>query len=37
MDAVSQVIAATVETGLIKLDDAAGSSRRLARYLPGWA
>lgn len=34
---VSQIIAATVETGLIKPDERVGTSRRLARYLPSWA
>jgi predicted HTH transcriptional regulator len=34
---VSQVIAATIEAGLIKADEQAGSSRRQARYLPQWA
>ena len=33
----SQIIAATVDAGLVKLDDAVGSSRRFARYVPGWA
>ena len=33
----SQIIAATVETGLIKPDKAVGTSRRFARYLPVWA
>lgn len=33
----SQVIAATIESGLIKPDERAGASRRLARYLPFWA
>jgi hypothetical protein len=32
--AVSQVIAATIEMGLIKPDEKAGSSRKYARYLP---
>jgi predicted HTH transcriptional regulator len=34
---VSQIIAATVDSGRIKPDEAVGSSRRLARYLPFWA
>ena len=33
---VSQVIAATVEAGLIKAEDEAGS-RKFARYIPFWA
>jgi len=33
----SQVIAATIETGLIKADDSVGGSRKFARYLPFWA
>ena len=34
---VSQVIAAAIEAGHIKLDEQAGTSRKLARYLPFWA
>jgi ATP-dependent DNA helicase RecG len=34
---VSQIIAATIEAKLIKLDQTAGESRRYARYLPFWA
>lgn len=34
---VSQIIAATVEAGRIKADQEAGTSKRLARYLPHWA
>ncbi len=34
---VSQVIAATIEAGLIKPDEKVGSSRKFARYLPFWA
>ena len=34
---VSQVIAATIESGLIKPDEKVGGSRRYARYLPFWA
>jgi predicted HTH transcriptional regulator len=33
----SQVIAATIEAGMIKPDDAVGASRKFARYLPFWA
>jgi len=33
----SQVIAATIETGLIKPDESVGGSRKFARYLPFWA
>jgi hypothetical protein len=34
---VSQVIAATVEAGLIKAEDEAAGSRKFARYIPFWA
>jgi predicted HTH transcriptional regulator len=34
---VSQVIAASIETGAIKLDEKSGTSRKYARYLPFWA
>jgi predicted HTH transcriptional regulator len=34
---VSQIISATIDAGLIKLDATAGESRRYARYLPFWA
>jgi predicted HTH transcriptional regulator len=34
---VSQIISATIDAGLIKLDETAGESRRYARYLPFWA
>lgn len=34
---VSQVIAATIEAGLIKGDEAVGASKKYARYLPIWA
>lgn len=34
---VSQVIAATVEAGLIKADESVGKSLKLRRYLPYWA
>jgi predicted HTH transcriptional regulator len=33
----SQVIAATIEAGLIKADESVGGSRKFARYLPFWA
>jgi predicted HTH transcriptional regulator len=33
----SQVIAATIEIGLIKPDEKIGTSRKFARYLPFWA
>ena len=33
----SQVIAVSMEAGLIKLDEKVGASRRFARYLPFWA
>ena len=33
----SQVIAATIEVGLIKPDERIGASRKFARYLPFWA
>ncbi len=34
---VSQIIAATIEAGMIKSDDRVGGSRKYARYLPSWA
>lgn len=34
---VSEVIAATVEAGLIKAEDEATSSRKFARHIPFWA
>lgn len=34
---ISQVIAAAIEEKHIKLDEKAGESRRMARYLPFWA
>jgi ATP-dependent DNA helicase RecG len=34
---VSQVIAAAMDAGQIKLDEKVGSSRKYARYLPFWA
>lgn len=34
---VSQIIAATVNADLIKVDDSVGGSRKYARYLPFWA
>jgi ATP-dependent DNA helicase RecG len=33
----SQVIAATIESGLVKPDERVGTSRKYARYLPFWA
>ena len=33
----SQIIAATLEAGKIRMDDAVTSSKRYARYLPHWA
>lgn len=33
----SQIIAATIDAGLIKPDEAVGGSRKFARYLPFWA
>jgi len=33
----SQVIAATIEAGLIKPDERVGTSRKVARFLPFWA
>jgi hypothetical protein len=33
----SQVIALTIEAGLVKADEKVGSSRKFARYLPFWA
>jgi ATP-dependent DNA helicase RecG len=33
----SQIIAAALEVGLIKPDEAVGGSRKYARYLPFWA
>jgi len=32
----SQIIAATIEAGLVKPDERAGGSRKFARYLPFW-
>ncbi|MOA21267.1 hypothetical protein D3C78_1417520 [compost metagenome] len=34
---VSQIIAATVAQGLIKLDDPENASKRYAKYVPFWA
>lgn len=34
---ISQIIAATIETGKIKPDEKVGGSRKYARYLPFWA
>ncbi len=33
----SQIISITIDAGLIKLDEAAGTSRKFARYVPFWA
>lgn len=33
----SQIIAATIEAGLVKPDERVGTSRKFARYLPFWA
>jgi ATP-dependent DNA helicase RecG len=33
----SQIIAATIEAGMIKADESVGASRKFARYLPFWA
>lgn len=32
----SQIIASTIEAGLIKADETAGASRKYARYIPFW-
>jgi len=34
---VSQIIAATVDAGLVKVDESVGASLKLRRYLPYWA
>ena len=34
---VSQVIAASIDAGLVKADEKVGASRKFARYLPFWA
>lgn len=34
---ISQIIAAAIEFGQIKLDSAVGTSRKFARYVPSWA
>lgn len=34
---VSQIIAATLDAGLIKADERSGGSRKFARYIPFWA
>lgn len=34
---VSQIIAATLDAGLIKTDERSGGSRKFARYVPFWA
>jgi ATP-dependent DNA helicase RecG len=33
----SQIIAATIEAGMIKADESVGASKKYARYLPHWA
>lgn len=33
----SQIIAATIEAGMIKPDESVGASRKFARYLSFWA
>ncbi len=33
----SQAIAATVDAGMIKLDEKVGTSKKYARYVPFWA
>ena len=33
----SQIIAATLEAGRIKVDEEIGASKKFARYLPYWA
>jgi len=34
---VSQIIAATLDAGLVKVDESVGASLKLRRYLPYWA
>jgi len=34
---VSQVIAATIDAGLVRPDEGVGGSRRFTRYVPFWA
>ena len=34
---VSQIISAAIDIGMVKADEAVGSSRKFARYLPFWA
>ncbi|MBV8819324.1 MAG: putative DNA binding domain-containing protein [Acidobacteriaceae bacterium] len=34
---ISQIIAAAIESGVVKPDEVVGSSRKFARYLPFWA
>lgn len=34
---VSQIIAAAIDSNMIKLDEEVGTSRKFARYLPFWA
>ncbi len=36
-NSISQIISATVDQGLIKIDPSAPDSRKYARYLPAWA
>lgn len=36
-EAVSRIIADTIEAGLVKLDDPESNSRRYAKYVPFWA
>lgn len=33
----SQIISQTIETGLMKLDESVGSSKKYRRYIPFWA
>ena len=35
--AVSQIIAATIDVGLVKADEVVGTSQKFARFLPFWA
>lgn len=35
--ASDEIIAATIEAGLVKSDESMGKSRKFARYLPFWA
>lgn len=34
---ISQIIAAAIDSGFVKLDESVGTSRKYARYLPFWA